>query len=102
MVLRTIRACSGEPAGFAHVLIVESAQPGGHYSASAEIANGFAMVTAIDHGQASYVIAQHFSRSFGDEFVGMRERSVCSCPLPERPLHPRDRCRERAANRPEL
>jgi hypothetical protein len=53
------------------MFIVESAQSGGHHSAPAEISKGSAMVGAIDHGQASNIMAQHFRGRFGDKLVGM-------------------------------
>jgi hypothetical protein len=39
------------------VFIVEAAEACGHHAAAAEVAYGFAMVGAIDYGQASDVMA---------------------------------------------
>jgi hypothetical protein len=48
-----------EPSRLRQMFIVEAAQSGGHHCALAEISKGSAMVGAIDHGQASNIIAQH-------------------------------------------
>ncbi len=43
------------------MLVAESAQAGGEDSGTAEIAHHFAVVAALDHGQALNVEAQQFA-----------------------------------------
>ena len=71
--LRTNAIIPGEPSMLAHMFIVEAAQAGSHHAATAKIAESLARITAIDHRQASDMMAQHLSRSFGNQFVGMSD-----------------------------
>lgn len=83
------------------MFIVESTQSGGHRCAPAEISKGSAMVGAIDHGQASNIIAQHFRGRFADKLVGMSHDQLALARFQNNPSHPRNLALERGRSRRE-
>ncbi len=52
---------------------MEAAETGSHDSATAQVADDFARIGAIDHGQASDILAEHFRGRFRDQFVGVSD-----------------------------